>query len=129
MKTVEYERAVTSTPMSRELLHPTLDEIRLENVMKALSDPVRMHMVRELSRTTGELSGASIDVPVSKATATHHYRVLRESGVIQQNYRGTAKMSKLRRSDLDALFPGFLDAALTAAVHEMARHSGCSSQG
>ncbi|MFE4860275.1 ArsR/SmtB family transcription factor [Streptomyces sp. NPDC056670] len=115
--------------MTRELLHPTLDEIRLENVMKALSDPVRMHIVRELSCTTGELSGASIDVPVGKATATHHYRVLRESGVIQQNYRGTAKMSTLRRSDLDALFPGFLDAALTAAVHEMARRRGCSSQG
>ncbi len=55
------------------------------------------------------------DLPVTKSTTTHHFRVLRESGVIRQVYRGTAKMNGLRRDDLDGLFPGLLDSLLAAA--------------
>ena len=44
-------------------------------------------------------------LPVTKSTSTHHFRVLRESGVIRQIYRGTAKMNALRRDDLDAALP------------------------
>lgn len=51
---------------------------------------------------------------VTKSTTTHHFRVLREAGVINQVYRGTAKMNALRRRDLDALFPGLLGAVLGA---------------
>jgi hypothetical protein len=56
-----------------------------------------------------------------KSTATHHFRVLRESGVIRQVYRGTAKMSSLRQGDLDALFPGLLDTMLDAAARQTER--------
>lgn len=46
--------------------------------------------------------------------------MLRESGVVRQAYRGTAKMNGLRRDDLDALFPGLLDALLAAAARQVA---------
>ncbi|MFF8093529.1 ArsR/SmtB family transcription factor [Streptomyces sp. NPDC016675] len=107
---------------TRDLPHPARDEIRLEGVLHALSDPVRMRIVRTLAADSAELFSCSyFDLPVTKSTTTHHFRVLRESGVIRQVYRGTAKMNGLRRDDLDALFPGLLDALLAAAARQAAR--------
>ncbi|OIK23910.1 ArsR/SmtB family transcription factor [Streptomyces malaysiense] len=110
----------TAAP-GRVLPHPDRAEIRLETVLHALSDPVRLRIVRELSTAADELSCSRFDLPVTKSTTTHHFRVLRESGVIRQCYRGTAKMSGLRRDDLDDLFPGLLDALLAAARGQHAR--------
>ncbi|MFG2761278.1 ArsR/SmtB family transcription factor [Streptomyces wuyuanensis] len=112
---------VTTAASPRELAHPARDEIRLESVLHALSDPVRLRVVRELATAESELSCSYFDLPVTKSTSTHHFRVLRESGVIRQVYRGTAKMNGVRRDDLDELFPGLLDSVLTAAAREAAR--------
>ncbi|MES9619303.1 ArsR/SmtB family transcription factor [Streptomyces tuirus] len=109
---------------SRDLPHPASGEIRLEDVLHALSDPMRMRIVRELAAAPGELSCSHFDLPVTKSTTTHHFRVLRESGVIRQVYRGTAKMNGLRRDDLDDLFPGLLAALLDGAARQAARLGG-----
>ncbi|MFF3906723.1 ArsR/SmtB family transcription factor [Streptomyces sp. NPDC001848] len=106
---------------SRDLPHPKRAEIRLEAVLHALSDPMRLRIVRELAAGSGELSCSHFDLPVTKSTTTHHFRVLRESGVIRQVYRGTAKMNGLRRDDLDDLFPGLLDTLLAAAARQAVR--------
>jgi hypothetical protein len=53
---------------------------------------------------------------VSKSTCTHHFRVLREAGVVRQQPDGTARLNTLRREDLDARFPGLLDAILDGCV-------------
>ncbi|MGW1162287.1 ArsR/SmtB family transcription factor [Streptomyces sp. NPDC002513] len=108
-------------PGSRDLPHPAREEIRLEAVLHALSDPMRLRIVRELATDGDELSCSHFDLPVTKSTTTHHFRVLRESGVIRQVYRGTAKMNGLRRDDLDGLFPGLLDTLLAAAAHQAVR--------
>ncbi|MFJ4468516.1 ArsR/SmtB family transcription factor [Streptomyces sp. NPDC089424] len=110
---------------SRLLPHPAREDIRLEGVLHALSDPMRLRIVRELAAHAGdELSCSHFDLPVTKSTTTHHFRVLRESGVIRQVYRGTAKMNGLRQDDLDALFPGLLDSLLAAAGRQAARLAG-----
>jgi DNA-binding transcriptional ArsR family regulator len=57
-------------------------------------------------------------LPVTKSTATHHFRVLREAGVITQVEDGTARLNTLRRADLDERFPGLLDAVLAASRGE-----------
>ncbi|MGW1230410.1 ArsR/SmtB family transcription factor [Streptomyces sp. NPDC001478] len=106
---------------ARALAHPARDEIRVESVLHALADPVRLRIVRELAAADSELTCSRFDLPVTKSTTTHHFRVLRESGIVQQIYRGTAKMNGLRREDLDALFPGLLDAVLEAADRQAAR--------
>ncbi|MFG1671131.1 ArsR/SmtB family transcription factor [Streptomyces sp. Y7] len=106
---------------SRDLPHPASEEIRLEAVLHALSDPLRLNIVRELAAVGDELSCSHFDLPVTKSTTTHHFRVLRESGVIRQIYRGTAKMNGLRKDDLDGLFPGLFDALLDAAARQAAR--------
>jgi DNA-binding transcriptional ArsR family regulator len=100
---------------TRVLEHPSADTIRLEAVLHALADPARLEVVRFLAESDREVACSEIDLAVSKSTGTHHYRVLREAGVISQVYRGTAKMNSLRRADLDALFPGLLDSVIAAA--------------
>ncbi|MEU5210031.1 helix-turn-helix domain-containing protein [Streptomyces sp. NPDC020742] len=99
----------------RLLEHPARADIRLADVLHALADPMRLRIVRTLAAADGELNCADIDLPVSKSTCTHHFRVLREHGVIQQLYRGTAKMNRLRQADLEELFPGLIDGVLRAA--------------
>ncbi|MBC6461717.1 ArsR/SmtB family transcription factor [Actinomadura sp. HBU206391] len=111
------------TATTRPLDHPALEEIRLESVLHALADPMRLQVVRFLA-TMGEGEGAAcsaIDLAVSKSTVTHHFRVLREAGVVSQVYQGTAKMNALRRRDLEALFPGLLDTVLAADAAERRR--------
>ncbi|MFB7084983.1 ArsR/SmtB family transcription factor [Streptomyces sp. NPDC056296] len=106
---------------TRDLPHPAREEIRLESVLHALSDPVRLRIVRDLAADSDELFSCSyFDLPVTKSTTTHHFRVLRESGLVRQTYRGTAKLNGLRRDDLDALFPGLLDALLAAEARQAA---------
>lgn len=104
----------------RTLEHPAVEEIRLETVLHALSDTNRLEVVRFLATAPGEVPCSDIDLAVSKSTTTHHYRVLREAGVISQVYRGTAKMNLLRRADLESLFPGLLDIVIQAAERQAA---------
>ena len=101
-------------PLAEALPHPTRDEIELSRVLHALSDPVRLKIVRSLAHE-GECSMGQIEVPVTKSTCTHHFKVLREAGVLAQRQAGTARMNTLRREDLDARFPGLLDTVLRAA--------------
>jgi DNA-binding transcriptional ArsR family regulator len=93
--------------------HPATDEIELAAVLQALSDPMRLRIVLALAGSA-ELSCKAIDLPVVKSTCTHHFRVLREAGVIRQRQEGTSRLNSLRRDDLDTRFPGLLDSVLGA---------------
>jgi len=81
-------------------------------VLHALSDPQRLRIVRELSIDPTPRPCGSFQLGVTKSTSTHHFRVLREAGVISQQPLGTTKLTSLRRADLDERFPGLLDAVL-----------------
>jgi DNA-binding transcriptional ArsR family regulator len=96
------------------LHHPDRDEIQLAAVLHALSDPQRLHIVRELAAEAAPRPCGSIELDVAKSTMTHHFRVLREAGLIRQERVGTTKLTALRRDDLEARFPGLLDAVLSA---------------
>ncbi|MDR2333875.1 MAG: ArsR family transcriptional regulator [Burkholderiaceae bacterium] len=94
--------------------HPERDQIRLENVLTALGNPLRLSIVRVLA-TSGERNCSSLlREQQTKSTMTHHWRVLRTSGVIWQRPAGRENLLSLRREDLDARFPGLLDALLSA---------------
>ena len=95
--------------------HPSRAEIELAAVLHALSDPVRLKMVAALADSEGAPTCGSFDVPVTKSTCTHHFKVLREAGIIQQRQEGTARLNTLRRDDLEARFPGLLETVLAAA--------------
>jgi DNA-binding transcriptional ArsR family regulator len=104
-----------SMPAATALHHPDVDELRLEGVLHALSDPIRLQMVRTLAEHSAPCRCGAIEVPVSKSTRTHHWRVLRENGLIRQVEQGTAKLTELRREDLEARFPGLLEVVLRPA--------------
>lgn len=92
------------------LPHPERSDLDLAAVLHALSDPMRLRIVRELAINGGERTCSSFNLPIVKSTCTHHFKVLREAGVIRQRVVGTKKVSSLRRDDLDARFPGLLQA-------------------
>jgi DNA-binding transcriptional ArsR family regulator len=99
----------------KTLPHPARDDISLCNVFHALSDPVRLSVVRSLACSeAGEQPCGTFDVPVSKATFSHHIRVLREAGVIRIRTKGTQSLTSLRREDLESRFPGLLEAVMQA---------------
>ena len=90
--------------------HPERDEMDLGTVLSALADPLRRKVVYDLIHCPHghERTCVSFALPVSKASLTHHFRVLREAGLIRQENRGNSRAATLRRSDMDARFPGLL---------------------
>jgi DNA-binding transcriptional ArsR family regulator len=98
------------------LHHPATEDLDLPVVLHALSDPQRLQIVRELSADPEPRACGGFDVNVSKSTCTHHFRVLREAGVIEQRQLGASRLNSLRRDDLDARFPGLLDAVLQTVL-------------
>ena len=58
-------------------------------------------------------------MPVTKSTCTHHFKVLRDAGVIRQRQEGTRRLNTLRRDDLEARFPGLLGTILEAAATDV----------
>jgi DNA-binding transcriptional ArsR family regulator len=97
------------------LLHPNRDQLELAAVLHALSDPQRLSIVASLAEDPTPRRCGSFGLCISKSTLTHHFRVLREAGVIHQQEEGTSRLNSLRREDLDARFPGLLDAVLGAS--------------
>jgi DNA-binding transcriptional ArsR family regulator len=106
-----------SAQATEEIAHPSREEIELGAVLHALSDPVRLKIVAALA--AGEAGEAptcgSFDVPVTKSTCTHHFKVLRQAGVLHQRQEGTARLNMLRSDDLEARFPGLLATILESA--------------
>lgn len=97
------------------LHHPPTDDIELDAVLSALADPHRRRVVTELAaQPDEERLCASFDLPVSKSTRTHHWRVLREAGLVHQRDAGNRLYIRLRHDDLNRRFPGLIDAVVAA---------------
>jgi DNA-binding transcriptional ArsR family regulator len=105
----------SSAAVVPDVPHPQRDELDLAAVLHALSDPVRLEIVAGLADGDERACG-SFDVGVTKSTCTHHFRVLREAGLIRQRQQGTMRLNSLRRDDLEARFPGLLGTILKAAA-------------
>ncbi len=93
------------------LPEPAVADIRLETVLGALSDPLRLRIVRKLLLESQEYDHTcgwfGLDRP--KSSLTHHFRALREAGVTRQRQYGLERRSRVRVADLNARFPGLLD--------------------
>jgi DNA-binding transcriptional ArsR family regulator len=101
--------------MSKKVLpQPERDEIRVETVLQALGEPVRLQIIRALADVPEGIACGEIELPVTASTRAHHLRILREAGVLTTHMEGTRRISSLRREDLDALYPGLLAGILTA---------------
>ena len=104
----------------RNLHHPRIEEVSLPDVLHALSDPVRLQIVRTLAERE-EQSCSAVESSVSKSTLSHHFKVLREAGVTHTRVNGTHRYVSLRRDELEDRFPGLLRAVLEASRSESRR--------
>ena len=97
---------------------PSLDEVDGMTVLQALSDPVRLEIVRQLAGCSGggELKCGQIELPVTKSTASHHFKILLDAGIVAERAQGTSKFLHLRRAELEERFPGLLDSVLRATA-------------
>ncbi|MEU4576210.1 hypothetical protein [Nonomuraea sp. NPDC023979] len=91
--------------------HPTIDEIAIPRVLFALSEPLRLNMVRMLAER-GEVDSIDLGPDLPRSTLTHHTSLLRESGVVFVRAEGRKCMIRLRDEDLEARFPGLLGTVL-----------------
>jgi len=108
--------------MSRPLSHPGLSSVTLAGILHALSDPVRLAIVRELLRCGRGLNcteaAQRLKLAIPKSTGSHHYRVLREAGLIASERHGTELTSRVRAAELEGRFPGLLDTIIDAYEKE-----------
>ena len=98
----------------RTPLHPTCDDLSLPTILYALGDPWRLKIVEQLTEaedavSCGDLVGID-EVP--KSTGSHHFKVLREAGLIRMVPQGRRMLVSVRKKDLEERFPGLLEAIL-----------------
>ena len=84
-------------------------------VLQALADPVRLDLIRQLSESDAPIACGRFDTTVAKSTLSHHFRILREAGVIATHREGGQALNVLRTKELEAAFPGLLRAILPGA--------------
>jgi DNA-binding transcriptional ArsR family regulator len=90
---------------------PSRRELLLTAVLYALSDDIRLGIVRQLA-VKGEQPCGVFEVDRPKSSLSHHFRVLREAGVVSTRKEGKTLLNTLRKDDLDVRFPGLMKAVL-----------------
>jgi DNA-binding transcriptional ArsR family regulator len=101
----------------RDARHPDPSEISLTSVLAALSDPIRLGVVRLLA--DGQERGwAELQAPVAKSTLSHHLKVLRSAGITRTRQEGTRCFVRLRSDDLNDRYPHLMATLLSAAASD-----------
>lgn len=93
-----------------QFVHPSRDDITLEGVLEALSDPMRLRIVRALVAQQGCLSctEAAPCPDMAKSTLSNHFRILRQAGLVMTSKKGVEHRNVIRLDDIEARFPGLL---------------------
>jgi len=86
----------------------------LHEVLAALADPVRLQMVARLAHEDEPVACARLYDGISKSTASHHFKVLREAGVISSLSQSGQTFQQLRLDDVEAAHPGLLSSVIAA---------------
>ncbi|MDA7948734.1 MAG: metalloregulator ArsR/SmtB family transcription factor [Hyphomicrobiaceae bacterium] len=102
--------------MARPFVHPPIEDVSLEGVLYALADPHRLAIFRRLTGCGGTMNcstAAPCDLP--KSTLSHHFKLLREAGLIRSEKQGTQVVNMARCDELEQKFPGLVHAILTSS--------------
>lgn len=104
-------------PRMRPLLHPAIEDITVEGILHALSDPVRAAIYAELAVSEGAtcsnfLKVSDRDVP--KSTLSQHFRALREAGLVRSERQGVEMRNSTRCAEIERRFPGLMSAIMGA---------------
>jgi DNA-binding transcriptional ArsR family regulator len=100
-----------------QFVHPPREDITLAGVLAALSDPMRLRIVKSLVERKSCMSctEAAPCAEMAKSTLSNHFRILREAGLIQTSKKGVEHRNVLREDDINARFPKLLKTILTFA--------------
>jgi DNA-binding transcriptional ArsR family regulator len=94
----------------------------LYDVLAALGDPVRLNIVRQLAER-GEVACGGFGLDLAKSTLSHHFKVLRDAGLVGARAEGTSLMNYLERDAVERRFPGLLTSVLDASARPARRRS------
>ena len=111
----------------RPLYHPSLDDITVEGILHALSDPVRAHILARILRADGAQTCSAFlevsDRPIPKSTLSQHFKALREAGLIRSERKGVELHNTSRCQELSARFGPLLNAVLGAHLAQEQRRA------
>ncbi|MEU3186725.1 winged helix-turn-helix domain-containing protein [Streptomyces sp. NPDC006923] len=110
---------------------PATEQLELGVVFAALADPLRRSMVEELLREPAGVRRkcSSFGLGVPRSTMTHHFKVLREAGLITQFDFGNRAEVILRRADLNRRFPGLLELVANNSQKAESAREGAGARG
>jgi DNA-binding transcriptional ArsR family regulator len=119
----------------RPLFHPSIEDVTVEGILHALSDPVRAAIFAGIA-TSGCSQNCSNFVnvserPIPKSTLSQHFKALRESGLIRGARQGVEMQNTSRCAEIDQRFPGLIPAIMNAhsiQLKEKTRASGETKQ-
>ena len=102
----------------RPLFHPSIEDVSVEGILHALSDPVRVAIFARIA-SSGCATNCSaflnvIEKEIPKSTLSQHFKALRESGLIRSERKGVEMQNTSRCAELDKRFPGLIRAIVTA---------------
>lgn len=103
-----------AAPAPRQFWYPEREDVTIFGVLNALSDPLRLEIVRKLNEHE-EQCPSDFLMMTTKQNLMHHFKVLREAGLVMSRYEGRNKFTRLRRALIDDMFPGLIDSVLKAA--------------
>ena len=102
----------------RPLVHPSIDDITVEGILHALSDPVRVAIYAKLAASAGATICSNFlqvsDRSIPKSTLSQHFRALREAGLILSERHGVEMRNISRCKEIERRFPGLIAAILNA---------------
>jgi DNA-binding transcriptional ArsR family regulator len=101
----------------RPLIHPSIEDITVEGILHALSDPVRAAIYAELVISSGAACSNFLkisDRDIPKSTLSQHFRALREAGLIRSERQGVEMRNSTRCAEIEQRFPGLVGAIMKA---------------
>jgi DNA-binding transcriptional ArsR family regulator len=108
----------------RSLFHPPVEDITVEGLLHALSDPVRVAIFADITATNCAFNCSNFlkvsEKPIPKSTLSHHFKALREAGLIRAERRGVEMHNTSRCSEIEGRFPGLIAAILNAHKAQLA---------
>jgi DNA-binding transcriptional ArsR family regulator len=102
----------------RPLFHPALEDVTVEAILHALSDPVRVAIFAEIAGSNCSQNCSNFlkvsEKNIPKSTLSLHFKALREAGLIRGERRGVEMHNTSRCSEVDQRFPGLIAAIVHA---------------
>jgi Predicted transcriptional regulators len=112
----------------RPLVHPSIEDVTVEGILHALSDPVRAAIYAQLAISSGATCSNFLkisDCDIPKSTLSQHFRALREAGLIRSERQGVEMRNSTRCAEIDQRFPGLIGAIMQAhQIQEAGRMRG-----